>query len=146
MSTVAEILAQKGPHVLSIGPEASVLAATIMMNEHNVGALVVTDHREVVGIFTERDVLRRVVGERRDPAGTRVSDVTTGDVYCCRVETTVDKARAIMRDSRIRHLPVLGPGRQLAGLISIGDLNAWDIAHQEVEIKHLHDYLYGEVA
>src|SRR5438270_13286631 len=68
MSTIGDILSYKGSHVLSIGKGASVMDAAVVMNEHKVGAVVVADEGRLVGMFTERDVLRRVVGERRDPA------------------------------------------------------------------------------
>src|SRR5947209_8177218 len=72
MGTIRDILAYKGSHVLSIGKGASVLDASLVMNEHKVGAVVVADEGRLVGMFTERDVLRRVVGERRDPVTTPV--------------------------------------------------------------------------
>src|ERR1700730_4038065 len=103
MGTVREILANKGSQVLSIGKGASVLDGALLMNEHKVGSLVVIDEGRLVGMFTERDVLRRVVGERRDPADTLVADVMTTDVYCCRPETTIEEARSVMKNRRIRH-------------------------------------------
>ena len=124
MSTVRDILAVKGTHVLSVGKEATVIDAALLMNEHKVGALVVIDGGHVAGMFTERDVLRRVVGEHRDPVSTRVHEVMTVEVVCCTPETTIDEARGAMKTRRIRHLPVCDGNGQLHGLVSIGDLNA----------------------
>ena len=83
MATVNDLLATKGTKVVSVGPEATVLNAAIVMNEHRIGAVVVKDGERVVGMFTERDVLQRVVGPQRDPAQTRVADVMTSEIMCC---------------------------------------------------------------
>lgn len=143
MATVMAILATKGAQVLTIGPDATVLQAALLMNEHKVGALVVSAGDGIAGMFTERDVLRRVVGEQRDPTVTRVADVMTTEVACCTPETTLDEARGAMKNRRIRHLPVVEEGGRLCGLISIGDLNAHQITSQEHTIHLMHEYLYG---
>lgn len=144
MAKVNDILLDKGSQVLSVGEEATVLDAAILMNDHRVGGLVVTRDAEVVGMFTERDVLRRVVAEQRDPARTRVGDVMTRNVYCCSPETTIEEARGMMMRLRIRHLPVVDAGG-VVGLVSIGDLNAWQLNGQEKTIHFLEEYLYGRV-
>ena len=143
MITVKTILAGKGPHVWSIGRGASVLEAAQMMTEHKIGALVVLEGGELVGMFTERDVLHRVVSQRRDPAATPVGEVMTADVYCCTPETTLDEARGVMKNRRFRHLPVVDGDRRLLGLVSIGDLNAHLAASQELTIHHLKEYVAG---
>jgi CBS domain-containing protein len=145
MAQVRELLERKGSHVLTIGPAASVLQAALLMNEHRVGALVVVDGGRVAGMFTERDVLMRVVAERRDPEATRVSEVMTTSVVCCSPDTTVDEARGVMRDRRIRHLPVADGDGRLLGLISIGDLNAQLQAAQEQTVFLLTEYIQGRV-
>jgi CBS domain-containing protein len=129
--------------VLSIGPDASVLLAATLMNDHRVGSVVVLDQGRVAGMFTERDVLRRVVGEQRDPAKTLVSEVMTAEVFCCRPETEIEEIRGAMKNRRIRHLPVVDDADRLLGLISIGDLNAQLAASQEQTIHLLHEYLSG---
>jgi CBS domain-containing protein len=146
MATVREILARKGSHVFTIGPEASVMDAATLMNEHKVGALVVIDDgRGVIGMFTERDVLRRVVGEQRDPVTTRVAEVMTTEVACATPDTTIEEARGAMKNRRIRHLPLVDEDRRLTGLISIGDLNAYETSDHEYTIYMLQEYLYGRV-
>jgi CBS domain-containing protein len=144
MASVRDILAKKGSQVLSIGSDATALDAALLMNEHKIGSLVVSDNGRLRGIVTERDILRRVVSERRDPAKTKVADIMTTEVACCRLSTRLDEARGVMKNRRIRHLPVVEDG-QLKGLVSIGDLNAWDNTEQEVTIHFLHEYLYGTV-
>lgn len=145
MATARELLTKKGTQVWSVGPSATVLDAALLMNEHKIGAVVVLDEGRVVGMFTERDVLRRIVAERRDPAATRVAEVMTSEVVCCRPETTLDEARIAMKERRIRHLPVVNAEGRLEGLISIGDLNAHQASSQEHTIYLLHEYLHGRV-
>jgi CBS domain-containing protein len=145
VNTVKSILADKGGHVWSVGPGATVLDAALLMNEHKIGALVVMEGGRLAGIFTERDVLRRVVGSARDPSATRVADVMTGEVVCCSPETTLEEARGVMKNRRIRHLPVLDSDGRLLGLVSIGDLNARMEHAQEQHIHLLNEYLYGRV-
>jgi CBS domain-containing protein len=143
MSQVRQLLERKGSQVLTIGPAASVLQAALLMNEHRVGALVAVEDGRVAGMFTERDVLLRVVADRRDPEATPVGDVMTAPVVCCSPETTVDEARGVMRDRRIRHLPVADAEGRLLGLISIGDLNAQLQAAHEQTVFLLTEYIQG---
>ncbi len=145
MTRVRDLLRQKGTDVLTIEPSASVLEAARLMNERRVGALVAVEDERVVGIFTERDVLQRVVAERRDPAATEVGEVLTSSVVCCTPETTLDEASGVMRDRRIRHLPVADDDGRLLGLISIGDLNAQIQAAQEDTVFLLTEYIHGRV-
>jgi CBS domain-containing protein len=142
MATVMSILEVKGSEVLTIGPDATVLQGVMMMNHHKVGALVVMEGDAIAGMFTERDLLRRVVGEQRDPSTTRLAEVMTREVACCTPETDLEEARGAMKNRRIRHLPVVDNGR-LCGLVSIGDLNAHQMTSQEHTIHLMHEYLYG---
>jgi CBS domain-containing protein len=154
MASVADVLALKGPRVYSIHPSTTILDATRLMNRHKIGSLVVTEgpmHTEdnqcahVVGMFTERDVLTRVVAQQRDPAATFVGEVMTSEIAFCRPDDDLDVVAAMMRERRIRHMPVCDGEGELLGLISIGDLNAWRAQGQEVEITYLHEYIYGRV-
>jgi CBS domain-containing protein len=103
------------------------------------------DEGNMRGMFTERDVLRRVVGEGRDPASTTVAEVMTTDVICCGPSTDMDEISAIMKERRVRHLPVCDRDGDLLGMISIGDVNAQHATHQEATITYLNEYLYGRV-
>ena len=143
VATVKNILADKGGHVWSVGPGATVLDAALLMNEHKIGALLVMEGGQLAGIFTERDVLRRVVGEARNPASTPVADVMSREVICCSPEMTLEEARGVMKNRRIRHLPVMEGDDHLLGLVSIGDLNAHQEHAQERHIHLLNEYLYG---
>src|SRR5437763_10526807 len=124
MATVSEILALKGSQVFSVGPDATALDAATLMNDHKIGSLLVMDGGSVIGIITERDLMRRVLVERRDPTQALVRDVMTSEIVCCQPHTSLDEARSVLKNRRIRHLPVLDDCQQLLGVISIGDLNA----------------------
>jgi CBS domain-containing protein len=145
MSTVRGILQTKGTHIHSIGKDATVLQAVLLMREHGIGCLVVLDQDRVAGIFTERDALWRVMAEGRDPGRTSVGEVMTEEVVGCTPETPLEEARSAMKTRKLRHLPVMDGGQGLAGLISIGDLNAHLAADQERTIYTMHEYLYGRV-
>jgi len=146
MAVVNDILAQKGSRVVvTVAKGETVLRAAQVMNEHRIGALVVLEGDQIAGMFTERDVLRRVVGEERAPAATRVEEVMTAEVACCTPQTPVEEARAAMKNQRIRHLPVVDGEGRLRGLVSIGDLNAFESASKEETIFWLNEYLYGRV-
>jgi CBS domain-containing protein len=145
MATVRAILERKGSHVYTVDQGATALAAALLMNQHKIGALVVMDGDQVVGMFTERDVLRRIVADRRDPEKTRVSEVMTSEVLCCTLETTIEEARTAMKERRIRHLPLVDGDRRLQGMVSIGDLNAYEASGHEQTIYLLQEYLYGRV-
>ena len=143
MPTVQKILERKGSCVLSTTEDATVLEAAKRMNEHHVGALVVTRGDKVIGIFTERDILNRVVAGQRDPATTAVESVMTAPVMVCSPETTRDECRTVMRERRIRHLPVVQDG-QLVGLVSIGDMYESAELDHTTTIQYLYEYMHGE--
>jgi CBS domain-containing protein len=144
MPTVRDILAVKGTQVMSIGPEATALDAAMLMNDHKIGSLVVMSAGQLIGIISERDILQRVVVPRLDSGHTLVRDVMTMEVICCQPHTTLDEARGVLKNRRIRHLPVLDEGR-LCGMVSIGDLNAYQAHDHEVTIHVLQEYIYGRV-
>jgi CBS domain-containing protein len=145
MSTIADVLNRKqGVSLQSARPTDTVLAATKKMNDHGIGALLVMDDDErLSGIFTERDVLRRVVAVELAPSAVKVCDVMTTQVACCTPDTSVVDAQNIFRQNRIRHLPVVSAQGEVLGLVSIGDLNAYHTDHQEVTIHYMHEYLHG---
>ena len=143
MPSIRDILRTKGAAVVSIGPNATTLEAAQLMNRHKVGSLLVMEGQAVLGIVTERDLLVRVLAARRDSAKTSVEEVMTAEVLCCRPETTIEDARTIMKDRRLRHLPVVDEEGELHGLISIGDLNAYEAHGNEVTIHVLTEYING---
>jgi len=144
LDTVASILKEKGKSKLvSVVPSTSVVDAVRTMNIENIGAVLVLDGQKLVGIFTERDVMARVVGLKRDPATTLISEVMTTAVRSVELTSKADEALRLMSDRHHRHLPVLENG-QVCGLVSIGDLTRWAIRTLQAEfdmallaVKHM---------
>jgi CBS domain-containing protein len=143
MPTAKDVLGHKGFSIHVMPPSATVWEAVQRMNQLRVGAIIIMDEGQIRGMFTERDVLRRVVGEQRDPMNTQVADVMTEKVIYCSPQTDIDEVSSIMRDRRIRHLPVCDTEGDILGLISIGDVNAVHASNQEMTISYLNEYIYG---
>ena len=141
MSDVAKVLEAKGSKVLTIDAEATVFAAIKRMVEANVGALLVTERERVVGIVTERDYLRRVTLEARTEEETLVREIMTSPLVYVMPETSVEECMAVMTERRIRHLPVFTEDRDLAGIVSIGDVVKFKSAEQDFQIRFLTEYI-----
>ena len=141
MSDVAKVLEGKGSEVLTIDAEATVFEAIKRMVEANVGALLVTDGGRVAGIVTERDYLRRVTIEGRTEEETPVREIMTSPLVYVTPETSVEECMAVMTERRIRHLPVFAAGRDLVGIVSIGDVVKFKSAEQDFQIKFLTEYI-----
>jgi len=142
MSLVRDVLAAKDSDVCTIGPDKTVLDAAALMNHCRIGAVVVIDGDKIVGIFTERDVMNRVVAEEKDAATTAIRDVMTTKVAFCEQDTTLEACRGVMTKHKIRHLPVVEDGK-LRGMISSGDILARRLLEHEETIKYLHEYMHG---
>lgn len=142
MTTVQQLLQNKGSQVWTIGPEASMYEALELMAEKNIGALVVVDGDNLVGIMSERDYARKVALVGKTAQTTTVKDIMTDQVYCVRPEQTIEECMGLMTGKRIRHLPVLDDGK-LAGVISIGDVVKAVISKQEFLIEQLENYIVG---
>jgi CBS domain-containing protein len=145
MPTVRDVLDAKGHTLQTIPGDATVLEATRRMNQLKIGALVVREDGRVAGIFTERDVLTRVIGEELPPSAVNVRDVMTRDVICCNLDDDLDEVSAIMKVHRIRHVPVCDGDGRVEGIVSIGDVNAHHASKAQQEIHFLNDYIYGRV-
>ncbi len=139
---VSALLERKGSAVHSVAPTLSVFDAVAEMNRQLIGAIVVLDGTRLVGIFTERDILRRVVGAGLDPRHTLVADVMTPTVVTIAPDTTVDDAMEIFTEKRFRHLPVMRDNR-LLGVVSIGDSTRWMADAHRAEAEHLKNYIAG---
>jgi CBS domain-containing protein len=140
VNRVKEILDEKGHDVLQIAADASVFDAVKQMVEVGVGSLLVIEDGEIVGIFTERDYLRRMTLEGRDDKDTAVRDVMSSPLVVVTPETAIDECMAMMTDRRIRHLPVV-EGGDVVGIVSIGDVVKFKSKQQSFEIKYLTDYI-----
>jgi len=142
MSTISDVLAKKGTAVATIPPDATALDAANLMNQRRIGALCVVKGDDLVGVFTERDILTRIVSARLDPATTKVADVMTSPVITCGPKGETADCAAVMSHRRIRHLPVVDGGK-LVGLVSTGDLMALQAVEKQAFIEDLYQYLHG---
>lgn len=136
----AVLAAKPSPHVETIGRDATVLDAVDRMNDKRIGSLLVMNGDQPVGIFTERDVLVRVVAGRRDPAMTTVGEVMSVELVTVTPATPVDEVMGIMTETRCRHLPVM-EGARVLGLASIGDVTRHVVRLQNIEIADLRQYI-----
>ncbi len=142
MKTIGQILQTKGSEIWTVTPDTTVFAALELMAERDIGALVVLEADEVVGIFSERDYARKVILEGKSSRSIPVSSIMTKNVICVRPDQTVNKCMALMTEKRIRHLPVL-ENDKLIGVVSIGDIVKAVINEQQIMITHLEDFIYG---
>jgi CBS domain-containing protein len=143
MDTVAAIVSVKGREVVTVPPGTTVRQAVEVMCRSRIGAVLVCDGARCSGIFTERDLMNRVVLAGRDPGATTVAEVMTPDVVCVEPDTAATEAMAIMTERRCRHLPVISGGRVVA-VVSIGDLVRWESRNQEFHVRMLTDYIQGK--
>lgn len=139
---ISALLERKGSAVYTVPATVTIAQAVDEMNRHRIGSLVVLDNGRPAGIFTERDVLRRVVGDGLDPKVMRVADVMTTNLITISPETTIEQTMILFAEKRCRHLPVLSNGR-LIGLISIGDISRWMADTHRAEAEYLKSYISG---
>jgi CBS domain-containing protein len=140
MKTVADVLEVKGKNVLTISSNITVFDALKTMADNNVGALIVLNGKEVVGLISERDYARKVILHGKSSREIPVSEIMTTDVHFVRLDQSIEECMEEMTDKRVRHLPVLDKD-QLAGIISIGDVVKAIIDDRETTIKHLENYI-----
>ena len=142
MKTVRDILKVKGTDVWCVEPDATVLDALRRMAEKEVGALVVTEGAQVVGLISEREYARKVVLEGRTSPTTLVKEIMISPVVYIHLDQPIEECMALMTEKRTRHLPVIEDGK-LVGLISIGDIVKSIIADQQFLIEQLVRYISG---
>jgi len=136
-SPVGRLLGEREA-VHSVGPDNSVTECVRVMSAYRIGALMVLDGERLIGIFTERDALNRVLAAGLDPVSTRVSSVMTPDPFCISPGTTVAEAMELVTQRRFRHLPVVEDGKVLA-VVSSGDLTHWLVKDRVGEVQELVD-------
>ncbi len=142
MTTLQQLLNQKGRKIWSTHPNATVFDAITKMAEKDIGSLVVMDGDELVGIITERHYAPNVILKGKASPATPVRDIMERDVITARPEQSVEECMAIMTEKRVRHLPVL-EREKLIGIISIGDLVKSIIGDQKFTIDQLKQYICG---
>lgn len=144
MATVGQILRTKGHDVWSIRPDATVFECLELMAEKNIGAVLVVENENLIGIFSERDYARKVILKGRSSKETMVKETMSENVITVTPNKRLEECMSLMTDQRIRHLPVLDGGK-LIGLISIGDVVKKIISKQKDTIRELENYITGSV-
>jgi CBS domain-containing protein len=142
MKTVQQLLETKGAAIVSVSPETKVIDALRVMAEREIGAVLVVDNGQLVGIMSERDYARKVILKGKSSQETAVRDIMTERVIYVRPQQTVPDCMALMTNKRVRHLPVLDEER-LVGILSLGDLVKETISEQEFIIQQLENYIHG---
>ena len=141
-TSIATLLAGKGRALHAVPTTVTVIEAVQKMNQHKVGAVLVMDGDQLAGIFTERDVLTRVIAASLDPKTTSITKALSANVLTVAPEVTVQEVMDIFADKRCRHLPVIEHGK-LVGLVSIGDVSRWVANSHRAEAESLRQYIAG---
>ena len=140
MRPLKQLIDGKKP-LVSVGPDDSVFTALTLLAEFDIGALVVLDRGRLVGIFSERDYARKIALKGKASRDTPVREIMSERVCCVTLGETVEECMALMTEQRIRHLPVLGDGDRVIGILSIGDLVKETISDQQFTIDQLVTYI-----
>ena len=136
--SLSRLLGEQSPEIHSVNPDVSVTECIRRMNDLMIGAMLVMENESLLGIFTERDAITRVLGAGLDPTNTKISEVMTKNPYCVTPSTTLDEAMETITNLRFRHLPVVQDGKVL-GMVSSGDLTHRLVEDQAGEIRELVD-------
>jgi len=137
---VFNILENKKKQLLTVQGDISVYEALKVMGEHNIGALLIIENEQLIGIISERDYARKIALKGRNSHDTLVSDIMTKDLFTVTLQDSIETCMQLMRDKHIRHLPVIEKGK-VVGMVSIGDVVNSVIESQKATINHLSDYI-----
>ena len=140
MLSVRQMLSEKGSAVVSITPNTSVFDALKVMSEKNIGAVLVMEEEELLGIFSERDYARKVILAGRSSKTTEVKELMTSKVYCIDPSRTIQDVMELMNAHRFRHVPVM-ENEKVIGVLSSGDVMRGVVAEQKNTIDSLESYL-----
>jgi CBS domain-containing protein len=143
MKTLKQLLAEKTRPLAIVSPNDSVFHALTLMAEHHVGALMVLDGEQLVGMFSERDYARKVILVGKSSKETLVREIMSDRVAYVLPDTELDACMALMTEKHFRHLPVLGEDGSVMGIVSIGDLVKETISAQQFLIEELERYIAG---
>lgn len=143
MTTVRQLLVDKGDEVWSVEPETSLIDVLKLMENKDIGVVVILSQGQVAGIFSERDFAREVARQQDLPLDIPVSELMTREVYYVDPEKSIDECMALMTDRHIRHLPVMRK-ETLVGLVSIGDLVKEQLSEKDITIHSLENYILGQ--
>jgi len=140
--SVCDVLQRKAIQgIEATDPRTSLRDATAHMLSAGVGSLLVIEGKKLIGILTERDVVR-MVRDADDAATQLVHQAMNRDVHCCSDDVSVDEVAELMRVRRVRHMPVVNANEDVIGVVSLGDINAHRVGQCEVVLNHLEDYVY----
>ncbi len=140
---LSSLLKQKNNKICTMLPTDTIGNCIEKMNQENIGAVLIVDKEEkIVGMFTERDILKKIFPRHVDVHKTPVSQVMTTQLVFAKPDSTVEEAMATFTEKRFRHLPVI-ENNKLVGVISIGDITKWIITRQQAEINFLSEYIHG---
>ena len=143
MKTLKQLLANKNRPLAVVAPGDSVFHALTVMSKNNVGALLVLDGEQLVGLFSERDYARKIILQGKTSKETLVSEIMSDKVAYVTPSSTLDECMALMTEKHVRHLPVLDENNSVVGMISIGDLVKETISSQQFLIAELERYIAG---
>lgn len=144
MSAVSNLIESKGSDVLTVEPGQTVQEAMVAMGKISAGTAVVMDGDKVVGIMSERDLIRKVVLEGKSVESVKVEEIMTTDLTTVAAQTSLDDCMKLMTDKRVRHLPVMC-GDSLCGIVSIGDVVKYLVVEKDFKIKNLESYISGSM-
>ena len=140
-TTIATLLEFKGPQLFTVPSTTTVLEAVREMNNHGIGSLIVMDEGHMMGLFTARDLMRRVIEEERNPMTTRMSEVMRTDFPRLTTSMDAEDAMEIFEHGHCRHLPVMDEQGLVAGVISIGDISRWCSTAHRAETESIRNYI-----
>ena len=143
MKTLKQMLAARKRPLAVVAPTDSVFHALTLMAQHDVGALLVLEGEQLVGIFSERDYARKIMLQGKSSKETLVREIMSDKVAYVTPASTLDECMALMTEKRFRHLPVLSEAGEVLGIISIGDLVKETISSQQLIISQLEHYITG---
>jgi len=142
---VKDILKHKGSDIITVQKNDSVDKIVSILNDKHIGAVIVKDGETVVGILSERDLLKKLLPECKCASEVNAAEIMTDHLVITTVETSIEECMSVMTEKRIRHLPVFD-GKDLAGIISIGDLMKYIVQEKSAQVSYLHDYIAGSLA
>ena len=143
MRTLKQLIDAKDKRLAFVTPDQTVLRALEIMAEADVGALLVLDGRNLLGVFSERDYARKVILQGKASRNTAVSEVMSDKVYSVTTELSIEDCMAIMTDKHVRHLPVVDKTGNVLGIVSIGDVVKEIVTEQKFIISQLENYITG---
>jgi CBS domain-containing protein len=144
MKTIRNILERKNSEVATVPVGTTIRQATQLMAKMSIGSVLVTDDKGLKGIFTERDVMKRVVAEKMDPDTTVVDDVMSTDIMTCSPDDTIEEVSRFISTARKRHIPVTEKGK-LIGICTAGDIMASVLEDRTIQVEHLKSYIQGDI-